>query len=159
MSNQIIKYFFLFTFVVSFFSLAAAFYIEYILSFKPCVLCLYQRIPYALALIISLIAFFYNNKNILLKFLALTFISSFLISGYHVSIENGFIEPIFSCTGENTNIVDKEEILKSLKNNTQVDCKDVNFSLFGVSLATLNFINSFVFTTVIVYIFKYAKKK
>ena len=159
MSNQIIKYFFLFTFVVSFFSLAAAFYIEYILGFKPCVLCLYQRIPYALALIISLIAFFYNNKNILLKFLALTFISSILISGYHVSIENGFIEPIFTCTGENTNIIDKEEILKSLKNNTQVDCKDVNFSLFGISLATLNLINSFVFTMIIVYILKYAKKK
>ena len=148
MSNQIIKYFFLFTFAVSFFSLASAFYIEYVLGFKPCILCLYQRIPYALALIISLIAFFYDNKNILLKFLALTFISSILISGYHVSIENGFIEPIFTCTGENPNIIDKEEILKSLKNTTQVDCKDVNFTLFGVSLATLNFINSLVFTTV-----------
>ena len=159
MSNQIIKYFFLFTFAVSFFSLASAFYIEYILGFKPCILCLYQRIPYTLALIISVIAFFYNDKNILLKFLVLTFISSILISGYHVSIEKGIIEPIFSCTGENTNIIDKEEILKSLKDNTQVDCKDVNFSLFGVSLATLNFINSFVFTLIIVYILKYAKKK
>ena len=159
MSNQIIRYFFLFTFTVSFFSLAAALYIEYVLGFKPCILCLYQRIPYTLALIISLIAFSYNNKNILLKFLLLTFISSILISGYHVSIENGIIEPIFSCTGENTNIIDKEEILKSLKDNTQVDCKDVNFSLFGVSLATLNFINSFVFTLIIVYILRYAKKK
>ena len=159
MSNQIIRYFFLFTFTVSFFSLAAALYIEYVLGFKPCILCLYQRIPYTLALIISLIALFYNNKNILLKFLVLTFISSILISGYHVSIENGIIEPIFSCTGENTYIIDKEEILKSLKDNTQVDCKDVNFSLFGISLATLNFINSFVFTMIIVYILKYAKKK
>lgn len=159
MSNQIIKYFFLFIFAVSFFSLATAFYIEYILGFKPCVLCLYQRIPYALALIISLTAFFYDNKNILLKFLALTFISSILISGYHVSIENAIIEPIFSCTGENTSIIDKEEILNSLKDNTQVDCKDVNFSFFGVSLATLNFLNSFVFTLVIVYILRYAKKK
>ena len=159
MSNQIIKYFFLFIFAVSFFSLATAFYIEYILGFKPCVLCLYQRIPYALALIISLTAFFYDNKNILLKFLALTFISSILISGYHVSIENAIIEPIFSCTGENTSIIDKEEILNSLKDDTQVDCKDVNFSFFGVSLATLNFLNSFVFTLVIVYILRYAKKK
>ena len=159
MSNQIIKYFFLFIFAVSFFSLATAFYIEYILGFKPCVLCLYQRIPYALALIISLMVFFYDNKNVLLKFLALTFISSILISGYHVSIENAIIEPIFSCTGENTSIIDKEEILNSLKDDTQVDCKDVNFSFFGVSLATLNFLNSFVFTLVIVYILRYAKKK
>ena len=103
--------------------------------------------------------FFYDNKNVLLKFLALTFISSILISGYHVSIENAIIEPIFSCTGENTSIIDKEEILNSLKDDTQVDCKDVNFSFFGVSLATLNFLNSFVFTLVIVYILRYAKKK
>ena len=80
-----------------------------------------------------------------------------LLSGYHVSIEKGFIEPMFSCTGENIKALEKEEILKSL-NNIQPDCKDVDFSIFGVSLATLNFIISFVLTIVIVYIFKYAKK-
>ena len=80
-----------------------------------------------------------------------------MLSGYHVSIEKGFIEPMFSCTGENIKALEKEEILKSL-NNIQPDCKDVDFSIFGVSLATLNFIISFVLTIVIVYIFNYAKK-
>ena len=83
--------------------------------------------------------------------------ASVLLSGYHVGIEKGIIEPIFSCTGENINALEKEEILKSL-NNIQPDCRDVDFSLFGISLATLNFIISFVFTMVIVYISKYAKK-
>ena len=83
--------------------------------------------------------------------------ASVLLSGYHVGIEKGIIEPIFSCTGDNINTLEKEEILKSL-NNIQPNCKDVDFSIFGVSLATLNFIISFVLTTVIVYIFKYAKK-
>ena len=102
--------------------------------------------------------------------------ASILLSGYHVGIENGIIEPIFSCTGENINAIEKEfvepifsctgkdtdalekeEILKAL-NNIQPDCKDVDFSLFGISLATLNFINSFVLATIVVYIFKYAKK-
>ena len=157
MSEQKIKFFFLFIFTLSLFSLIAALYIEYILGFKPCILCLYQRLPYLIALIITLIYFFYKNKNLLLVLLALTFISSFLISGYHVGIEKGIIEPLFSCTNINTGIVDKEEILRSLK-EIQPDCKNVDFSLFGVSLATLNFINSFVLTVVIVYIFKYAKK-
>ena len=83
--------------------------------------------------------------------------SGILLSGYHVSIEKGVIEPLFSCTGENIKALEKEEILKSL-NNIQPDCKDVDFSIFGVSLATLNFIISFVLTIVIVYIFKHAKK-
>ena len=157
MSDQNIKKFFIIVFTTSFFSLAVALYVEYVLGFKPCILCIYQRIPYAIALLISLIAFFNSNKKTLLVILGLTFMASVLLSGYHVSIEKGIIEPIFSCTGDNINALEKEEILKSL-NNIQPDCKDVDFSIFGVSLATLNFIISFVLTIVIVYIFKYAKK-
>ena len=157
MSDQNIKKFYIIIFTLSFFSLAAALYIEYILGFKPCKLCVYQRIPYAIAILISLTAFFIGNRNILLIILGLTFLAGVLLSGYHVSIEKGFIEPMFSCTGENIKALEKEEILKSL-NNIQPDCKDVDFSILGVSLATLNFIISFVLTIVIVYIFKYAKK-
>ena len=157
MSDQNIKKFFIIVFATSFFSFAVALYVEYILNFKPCILCIYQRIPYAIALLISLIAFFKGNKKTLLVILGLTFIASVLLSGYHVGIEKGIIEPIFSCTGDNINALEKEEILKSL-NNIQPDCRDVDFSIFGVSLATLNFIISFVLTIVIVYIFKYAKK-
>ena len=157
MPVQNIRNFFIVIFSLSFFSLAAALYIEYVLGIKPCILCIYQRIPYAIALLISVCAFFINNKKILLVILALTFILSALISGYHVSIEKGFIEPIFSCTSDNINSLEKEEILKSL-NNIQPNCKDIDFSLFGISLATLNLINSFVLTVVIVYILKYAKK-
>ena len=157
MSDQNIKKFYIIIFTLSFFSLAAALYVEYILGFKPCILCIYQRIPYAIAILISLIALFVVNRNILLIILGLTFFAGILLSGYHVSIEKGIIEPLFSCTGENIKALEKEEILKSL-NNIQPDCKDVDFSIFGVSLATLNFIISFVLTIVIVYIFKYAKK-
>ena len=157
MSDQNIKKFYIMIFSLSFFSLIAALYLEYILGFKPCILCIYQRIPYAIAILISLIAFLIGNRNILLIILGLTFLAGILLSGYHVSIEKGIIEPLFSCTGENIKALEKEEILKSL-NNIQPDCKDVDFSIFGVSLATLNFIISFVLTIVIVYIFKYAKK-
>ena len=157
MSDQNIKKFYIIIFTLSFFSLAVAFYLEYILGFKPCILCVYQRIPYAIAILISLSALFIGNRNILLIILVLTFLAGILLSGYHLSIEKGIIEPLFSCTGENIKALDKEEILKSL-NNIQPDCKDVDFSIFGVSLATLNFIISFVITIVIVYIFNYAKK-
>ena len=157
MSDQNIKKFYIIILTLSFFSLIAALYVEYILGFKPCILCIYQRIPYAIAILVSLSAFLIGNRNILLIILGLTFLAGILLSGYHVSIEKGIIEPLFSCTGENIKALEKEEILKSL-NNIQPDCKDVDFSLFGVSLATLNFIISFVLTIVIVYIFKYAKK-
>ena len=148
MSDQNIKKFYIIIFTLSFFSLVAALYVEYILGFKPCILCIYQRIPYAIAILVSLSAFLIGNRNILLIILGLTFLAGILLSGYHVSIEKGIIEPLFSCTGENIKALEKEEILKSL-NNIQPDCKDVDFSIFGVSLATLNFIISFVLTIVL----------
>ena len=157
MSDQNIKKFYIIIFSLSFFSLIAALYVEYILNFKPCILCIYQRIPYAIALVISLIVFFIGKRNILLIILGLNFLIGILLSGYHITIEKGLVEPIFSCTGENIKALNKEEILKSL-NKIEPDCKDVDFSIFGVSLATLNFIISFVLTTVIVYIITYAKK-
>ena len=157
MSDQNIKKIFIVIFSLSFFSLTAALYVEYILGFKPCILCVYQRVPYVIALLISLIAFFIGNRKVLLLILGLTFVVSILLSGHHVGIEKGIIEPIFSCTSGNVNAIEKEEILRSF-NKIQPDCKDVDFSIFGISLATLNFINSFVLTIVIVYIFKYAKK-
>ena len=116
MSDQNIKKFYIIIFSLSFFSLIAALYVEYILGFKPCILCIYQRIPYAIAILISLIAFFIGNRNILLIILGLTFLSGILLSGYHVSIEKGVIETLFSCTGENIKVLEKEEILKSLNN-------------------------------------------
>ena len=79
MSDQNIKKFYIIIFTLSFFSLATALYIEYILGFKPCILCLYQRIPYTIAILISLTAFFIGNRNILLIILGLTFLAGILL--------------------------------------------------------------------------------
>ena len=62
MSDQNINKFYITIFTLSFFSLFAAFYVEYILGFKPCILCIYQWIPYAIAILISLTALFTDNK-------------------------------------------------------------------------------------------------
>ena len=91
MSDQNIKKFYIIIFSLSFFSLIAALYVEYILGFKPCILCIYQRIPYAIAILVSLSAFLIGNRNILLIILGLNFLAGILLSGYHVSIDKGFI--------------------------------------------------------------------
>ena len=68
------------------------------------------------------------------------FISS-IISGYHLGIENSFFNEFSGCTNENLNTIDKSELLQSL-NSFLPNCKDVNFKIFGLSLATINFIFS-----------------
>ena len=65
------------------------------------------------------------------------FFFSFIISVYHLSIEQGFISESVLCSTNNTDLITKEDILKSLQ-NFNVSCKDVAFKIFGLSLTTYN---------------------
>ena len=120
-------------------SLILAFVIEYGLGHEPCKLCLYQRVPYLAAIFISFIGYNYNKNNKILLLIVLIFTLNFLISGYHYGIENNIFVEFSGCTNNSLGTIDKKELLLSL-NNSLPNCKDVNFKVFGLSLATINFI-------------------
>ena len=148
-------------FLFSIFALLAAYFIEYILGHQPCNLCLIERIPYILSIIIiSLIYIFKKNEKIHIILLSLIFISATLISFYHFGIEQGFIEESLICDLNNENkSLTKEELLKELKEKT-ISCKDVAFKILGFSLATINTIISLLFSVITLKIFlNYEKKK
>ena len=42
------------------------------------------------------------------------------------------------CSTNNLDIIDKTKLLKTLSDNIPNSCKDVNFKLFGISLAGIN---------------------
>ncbi len=135
------KKFYLFVLFYSLLAIFFALYIEYILGFKPCKLCLYQRIPYVIAIFISFIGYSYFKNDKILIFIIIIFLISALISGYHYGIENSIFVEFSGCTNNSLEIVDKAELLKSLNNNV-ISCKDVNFKLFGISLAGINLLFS-----------------
>ena len=134
-------------FLISFIALVSAYFIEYILGHQPCNLCLYERIPYFLAILIVLINYKYNKleKYIILS-LAIIFLIATILSLYHLGIEQGFIQESLLCDLEKgANIVDKDEILKQLQQKS-VSCKDVTFKIFGLSLTNYNIIISLLLT-------------
>ena len=134
---------------ISIFTLLSAVYIEYILGVKPCVLCIYQRVPYMIAIFFCFYGY-YNLKNKLwIYLLVITFLLSAILSGYHVGIENNIFKEFSGCTSNNTDIIDKDELLKSLK-ETQPNCKDVTFKLLGFSLATINIFLSIIIVILII---------
>ena len=150
------KNFYLF---VLFYSLSAIFfalYIEYILGYKPCKLCIYQRIPYIISIFISFIGYNYFKNNKILILIIIIFSISFLISGYHFGIENNIFNEFSGCTTQSLEIIDKSKILKSLNNNI-TSCKDANFKLFGISLAGINLLFSLLIIIYSLRIFFYEK--
>tara|TARA_B100000767_G_scaffold67724_1_gene64210 strand:- start:176 stop:658 length:483 start_codon:yes stop_codon:yes gene_type:complete len=134
----------------SIFALISAYFIQYILGYQPCNLCLIERIPYISVIVIILICFFLKKfEKISLIVLALIFFSASIISFYHFGIEQGFFKESLVCDLNNKNkIFTTEELLKELKKKT-ISCKDVAFKIFGFSLATINTIVSLVLSVIV----------
>ena len=107
------KNFLILTFLISLFALISAYFIEYILGHQPCNLCLIERIPYMIALIIITINYKFNHlEKYLILLLVIVFLASTLMSLYHLGIEQGFIKESLVCDLKNSSkILSKEEIL------------------------------------------------
>jgi len=143
------KNFLILTFLISLFALISAYFIEYILGHQPCNLCLIERIPYMIALIIITINYKFNHlERYLILLLVIVFLASTLMSLYHLGIEQGFIKESLVCDLKNSSkILSKEEILQQLQQKI-VSCKDVTFKILGFSLTVLNIIISLLITIV-----------
>ena len=153
-----IKNFYTIIFIVSLLSLLVALYIEFFLGYQPCKLCIYQRIPYLIAIFLTFLGRSYLKNLIWLYALLLTFFSSFLLSGYHFGIEQDIFKEFSGCTGDSLDIIDKNELLKLLNSGVN-SCKNVDFRIFGLSLATINFLLSFLIFILILKIIKNEKNK
>ena len=159
MFNLNVTFYLKLIFLISFVAIISAYYFEYILGYRPCNLCIIERIPYFLSLIVLLINYKFkkNQKNFILL-LMFIFIFSLIISLYHFGIEQGFFHESFICSLKNqTNILSKDELLKELQNIT-VSCKDVTFRVLGFSLTTINMIVSLLLLTLLTKIFIFYEK-
>ena len=134
-------------FIISIVALASAFFIEYILGYQPCNLCILERIPYLLAIIIIMLNYkFIHIEKHLILLLILIFLAATILSLYHLGIEQGFIEESLVCDLKNgSDLLSKEDILKQLQEKN-VNCKDVTFKILGLSLTTYNILISLLIT-------------
>ena len=130
-------------FLISIIALSSAFFIEYFLGHQPCNLCVLERIPYLLALIIIVLNYkFINLEKYFILSLILIFLAATILSLYHLGIEQGFIEESLVCDLKNgSNLQSKEDILRQLQEKN-VSCKDVTFKILGLSLTSYNIIIS-----------------
>ena len=116
----------------------SAIYIEYILKVPACNLCLYQRIPYYLSILILFYIVLNKSTNIILIIsLAILMFVNIVLSIYHVGVEQQIISEPMLCRSD-SNIQNVDQLLENLKNNTFISCKDVNFTFLGFSLASIN---------------------
>jgi len=154
MAEQINKQFLFSVLVFSSLVLVSAFIIEHQLGHKPCKLCLYQRIPYFLSiLLIVKMLFIKKYERVTLLILFLVFMSGATLAFYHFGIEQGFFNESLACTtGDLSKTLSKEELLQQLKEN-DISCKNISFKILGLSLAAINTIFSLVLSVIFIKLF------
>ena len=120
MFNLSKKNLFIAIFLISLIALISAYFIEYILGHQPCSLCLYERIPFFLAILIVLVNYRYEKlEKYFILSLAIIFFTATMLSLYHLGIEQGFIQESLLCNlQKGANITNKDEILKQLQQKT-----------------------------------------
>ena len=146
-------------FLISIVALVSAFFIEYKLGHQPCNLCILERIPYLLAIILILLNYKFNHlEKYFLILLTIVFFIATILSLYHFGIEQGFIQESMVCDLKSgSNLLSKEDILKQLQEKT-VSCKDVTFRIFGLSLTSINIILSLIIFILLTKIYKNYEK-
>ena len=129
---------FVFALIVSVVALSGAYLSQY-LGYKPCILCIYQRIPYFLIIFFSLIALLISKtRNIVLYIICLLMVGEICIAVYHVGIEHHIIDETSACVTHNQISDNIEEALKQLENTNVTSCANPSLFILGFSVAEWN---------------------
>ena len=140
-------------------TIISALIIQYWLGHEPCKLCIYERIPYFLSILLLIkILLFKKYEKITLFILFLIFSASAVLAFYHFGIEQGFFSESFVCkAGDLSGTLSKEQLLEQL-NKYNISCKEVSIRVLGLSLATINTILSIILSVIFLKLFlNYAK--
>tara|TARA_B110000285_G_C15028899_1_gene565642 strand:+ start:641 stop:1114 length:474 start_codon:yes stop_codon:yes gene_type:complete len=130
--------------------LSSAYFIEFALGYEACNLCLIGRIPYYFAIFFSLFFLIFKKyKKFILRVLFICFVVSAMIAFYHFGIEQDFFSESLVCKIKSLDSnVSATELLRELENK-QKSCKNVDFRIFGQSLATINLFISLILSFII----------
>lgn len=113
---------------------------QYLGGLYPCEMCHWQRWPHYAAILLAILAFPVRPAARLLTILAA---SAILVSGgigaFHAGVEYGWWEGLTRCS---VAVTGSGDILADIMATPMIRCDEVQWSLFGISLAGWNAIIS-----------------
>jgi disulfide bond formation protein DsbB len=121
--------------------LGGALLFQYVGGLAPCELCLYQRMPYDAVIVLALIAVIAGDRRStpwVIALCGLLFIGNAALAFYHVGVEQHWFAGPTACTGAGAGGDSVEALKQQILGQKPVMCDEVQWSLFGVSLAGWN---------------------
>ena len=111
---------------------------QYIGGLAPCKMCIWQRYPHGVAVILGALAFAFPGVRPLPLLGALAAATTAGIGFYHAGVEQGWWEGPNSCTSSSIDGLTPDQLLDQILNAPLVRCDDIAWSLMGISMAGWN---------------------
>ena len=127
-------------------ALSIAYFVEYILHYQPCPLCIYQRFPYLFIIKISIVALIIKKiSKYSLFFIVLNLFGACILAGYHTGVERGIFQPSVLCSTivHIPKHLSIENIKTMFYSQTVSTCTKAAVKLFGISMTEWNLLLNF----------------
>lgn len=137
-----------FVLVASVAALTAAFVSQYGFDIQPCVLCLYQRVPYYVAGTAALLAMVLpsgrEDRSLIVAVAGLAFLAGAGIAFYHVGVQQHWWASIAACGGgqEPLRVNGPADLMAKLHGPAPKACDEVDWTILGLSMPAYNVVAS-----------------
>jgi disulfide bond formation protein DsbB len=136
--------------------LIAAYIAEYGFNLFPCILCVYQRIPYAVMALLLLLLLLFKKpvSQGILYVLMLVMLCELGIALYHVGVEQKIITQTAGCTDQ-IDTTSLEALKAELLGKPHAPCDTPEWMFLGLSMASWNVLYAF---CLLIVIWRYTKR-
>lgn len=121
-------------------TLAVALTAEYVFKLEPCILCLYQRLPFVATGVLALLALRLEKFPAavigIIAVCGLIYLTGSGIAFYQVGVEQHWW--LSECTGELSTGLSVADLKAALTKKPEKPCDEIDWTLFGISMATYN---------------------
>ncbi len=122
-------------------AIASAWIAEHVFDLEPCILCLYQRVPYALTAALAAVAIVVaargRSPRWLVTICGAVFLAGSALAFYHVGVQQHWWGSVAACGGQLSSGVNVTDLATQLA-GPQKPCDQVDWRLFGLSMAGYN---------------------
>ncbi|MDB5394511.1 MAG: dsbB, partial [Rhodospirillales bacterium] len=114
---------------------------QYVQFYQPCELCVRERLPWYLIIVLGLIGLAFPSRWILVA-IGVALLVSAGLGLHHSGVEQRWWPGPAECTGGSSGANSIDELRAVMHREKVVQCDAIAWTLFGISMATYNFLIS-----------------
>ncbi|MCV3271011.1 disulfide bond formation protein B [Roseobacter sp. WL0113] len=122
--------------------LIGAFAFQHLGGLPPCALCIWQRYPHGVAVLIGLVALRVQH-GALAAAGALAAFATGAVGAFHVGVEQGWWEGPTTCSAGSIQGLSADDLLDQIMAAPLVRCDEIAWQMLGISMAGWNALLSF----------------